>query len=102
MPHREVDSAQLRIELAHALRDLRVSRGWRQLDLSERCGIDTRTLSAYERGTRAAPLEALVAIFDAYGLLLIEALDGVYPFGTSTTPLKREAPKRSRLRQPSD
>ena len=94
MPRRRVDSARVRLELAHTLRDLRVSQGWTQLELSERCGIDTRTLSAYEQATRNAPIESLVAIFDAYGLLLTEALADVYPFGTTRAPRKRPLEKR--------
>lgn len=81
MHRRAVDVDRARVELAHTLRDLRVGRGWTQGELSARCDVDVRSLSAYELATRLPPLDVLVRIFDAYGLLLTEALDDTYPFG---------------------
>lgn len=98
MPVRPVDPERVRVELAHVLRDLRVSRGWTLRELSERSGVDLRSLSAYEQARRLAPLDVLVDIFCAYNVKLTDALADTYPFGDKRRPRKVRPLTDRRLR----
>ena len=50
------------------LRSLRMARGWSQEQLGERAGLDRRTISSIELGSRSPLLDHLFLIADALGV----------------------------------
>lgn len=52
------------------LRNLRLQRGWTQVQLSELTGIPTSVLSAYERCRRVPGLDSAIRIVEALGYRL--------------------------------
>lgn len=53
--------------LARNLRALRLSRGWSQEEMAERCGLHRTYVGAIERGERNVTLETLNALALALG-----------------------------------
>lgn len=85
--------------LGRRLRQLRQDMDLGLPDLVERTGLSMGHLSDVERGTKSLSLPALVAIADAYGLLAVDLLRGVFPYGVADEPacgsLGAEAPAGS-------
>ena len=68
------------------LRSLREDHQLFLTDASERSGVSYSYLSEVERGLKMPTLPTLVALCDAYGMLVTEFLSGMYPFGTLEAP----------------
>lgn len=60
------------ILLGSKIRSLRLSRGWRQIDLAEQSGVKEVHISHVERGTREICLYNLIAIAKALGVSVSE------------------------------
>jgi transcriptional regulator with XRE-family HTH domain len=54
------------------IRELRRTKGWRQIDLAEHSGVHEVHISDLERGTREPGLRTLQAITEALGISLTE------------------------------
>lgn len=63
--------------LGQVLRDQRLRHGWPLKAAARRLDMKEATLGAYERGDRNPPIEALVRIFQVYGLRLIVSENGL-------------------------
>lgn len=61
-------------------------------EVAERTGLSMSHLSDCERGRSLPSLPSLLAVCDAYGLLVTDALEGLYPFGTSARPRRLPGP----------
>jgi transcriptional regulator with XRE-family HTH domain len=64
------------VVLARAVRAERGRRGWRQVDLAERCAWSMDTVSAIERGVRRVDLDDALRLCQAFGIPLVKLLDG--------------------------
>lgn len=71
-----------RLALGTALRARREEAGWTLRELSSRSGLSVAHLADAERGEGNLSLEALVMIADAYGVLAVDLLQGVQPYGS--------------------
>jgi transcriptional regulator with XRE-family HTH domain len=56
---------------------LRTQRGWRQVDLAQRCGIGRPYISTVEQGKRKVSLEIAKVIAKGLGVSLGELVDGL-------------------------
>lgn len=73
-------------DVGAAIRKARLDRGWRQVDLAERVGVDRSEIARYELGTRvpSRPVAALLTAtldLDAYSALKLRALAEPSPQG---------------------
>ena len=62
------------VRLGRKIRELRRSRGWRQIDLAEHSGISKNHISELERGQREVGLKNLEAVAEALDLRPSELL----------------------------
>jgi transcriptional regulator with XRE-family HTH domain len=65
------------ILLGQRIRELRKSRGWRQIDLAEQSGVHEVHISDLERGVREVGLRNLAALSAAFDMTLSEFLQGI-------------------------
>ena len=65
------------ILLGLRIRELRTTKGWRQIDLAEEAGINENYISDLEIGKKEICLRTMQAIADAFDLTLAELLQGV-------------------------
>lgn len=86
MPPQELDRLEVAQRLlGQRLRTTRQRSGLTLPQASVACGLSTGHLSDIERGRGLPSLQALLAMADAYGVLVTTLLSG-FPFGTSTAP----------------
>jgi transcriptional regulator with XRE-family HTH domain len=65
------------IALGERIRDLRSTRGWRQIDLAEEAGIHENYVSDLELGRKEICLRSLQTLARAFGMTAAELLNGV-------------------------
>ncbi|MBN9615424.1 MAG: helix-turn-helix transcriptional regulator [Acidobacteriales bacterium] len=65
------------IALGERIRDLRSTRGWRQIDLAEEAGIHENYVSDLELGRKEICLRSLQTLARAFGMTTAELLSGV-------------------------
>ncbi|ADW69710.1 helix-turn-helix domain-containing protein [Granulicella tundricola] len=65
------------IPLGQRIRDLRIARGWRQIDLAEHSGVHEVHLSLLERGKHEVGVQRLKDIVTALDSSLSEILKGL-------------------------
>jgi XRE family transcriptional regulator, regulator of sulfur utilization len=65
------------IALGERVRNLRSTRGWRQIDLAEEAGIHENYVSDLELGRKEICLRSLQTLARAFGMTAAELLDGV-------------------------
>ena len=63
--------------LGERIRDLRQSRGWRQIDLAEETGMHENYVSDLELGHKEICLRMLQTVASAFGMTAHELLDGI-------------------------
>lgn len=68
------------------LREIRSRQGLQLPGAAAATGLSAAYLSELERGRKLATLETLLTIAAAYGMLVTDVLDGVYPFGSTARP----------------
>ena len=59
------------------IRQLRLKRGWRQLDLAEQAGINENYVSDLELGRKEVCLNTIKALAVAFGMTISEFMKGV-------------------------
>lgn len=74
------------VGLGLRLRALRVQAGKTLARASEGAGVSLSYISDVERGRRSPSLDVLDRVCESYGVLVSEALAGVYPYGSSERP----------------
>lgn len=84
------------VALGLRLRALRAETGQTLSQVSERTGVSISYLSDIERGRRLPALDVLDRLCHGYGLLVADALDGVYPYGASRGPRRLTPPPDGR------
>jgi transcriptional regulator with XRE-family HTH domain len=67
----------IRTRFGRKLRKLRQQRGWTQVQVAERFGLDRSYLADVERGKRNISIVNLEIIADGFGLSLSKLLSGV-------------------------
>ena len=67
----------IRTRFGRKLRTLRQQRGWTQVQVAERFGLDRSYLADVERGKRNISIVNLEIIADGFGLSLSKLLSGV-------------------------
>jgi transcriptional regulator with XRE-family HTH domain len=65
------------ILLGQRIRELRKSKGWRQIDLAEQSGVHEVHISDLERGSREVGLRTLLALAKALDVKLSELMQGL-------------------------
>jgi transcriptional regulator with XRE-family HTH domain len=65
------------VALGKRIRQLRLERGWRQIDLAEQTGIHENYVSDLEKGNKEACLRTLHAVARAFDLKLDEFLKDI-------------------------
>jgi transcriptional regulator with XRE-family HTH domain len=70
-------STDIRVHLGNRVRALRKKKGWTQVELSERLGIDRSYLSEIETGKKDPSLRILKAFADGFDLTLAQFLKGI-------------------------
>ncbi|MGY1608469.1 helix-turn-helix domain-containing protein [Geodermatophilus sp. SYSU D00700] len=80
-----------RLEMARAvlgarLRQLRLQQGRHLAEVAAAAGLATSYLSELERGHKVPTLPVLLALADAYDVLVTEVLTDLYPFGSRHRP----------------
>ncbi len=65
------------ILLGRRIRELRLAKGWRQLDLAEQAGINEGYVSDLEIGKKEVCIRTLHALATAFGISLSDLLKGV-------------------------
>lgn len=78
--------------LGHRLRDTRVRTALTLSEAAGRAGLSLSYLSDVERGRTLPSLSALLGLADAYGLLVSDLLDGIYPFARKHRPRRDPQP----------
>ena len=89
-----------RIILGNRLRQARIEAGLNLPETEERTGLTRAALSDWERGRRLPALPALWVMASAYGVLVTDLLDHVYPFGARRRPRKAPQPPPDGRRNP--
>ena len=64
----------IRIRFGHKLRKLRLNRGWTQIQMAEKLGLDRSYLADVERGKRNISIVNLEVIASGFGLSLSRLL----------------------------
>lgn len=75
-----------RIAVGQALRARRYEAGLTLAALAQASGLSLSYLSDVERGRKLVSLDALDRIAIAHGLLAVDLLKGVYPYGAADEP----------------
>ena len=65
------------VALGDRIRDLRMARGWRQIDLAEEAGIHENYVSDLELGRKEICLRTLQTLARAFGMSVAKLLDGI-------------------------
>jgi transcriptional regulator with XRE-family HTH domain len=65
------------VRLGRRIRELRKSRGWRQIDLAEHAGLNENYISDVELGRKEICLKSLKKIASGLGVPLAKLLDGL-------------------------
>jgi XRE family aerobic/anaerobic benzoate catabolism transcriptional regulator len=65
------------VALGDKIRDLRMARGWRQIDLAEEAGIHENYVSDLELGRKEICLRTLQTLARAFGMSVAKLLDGI-------------------------
>lgn len=63
--------------LGQRIRELRMARNWRQIDLAEQAGINENYVSDLEIGKKEICLRTLQAIAAAFELTIVQLMQGV-------------------------
>ncbi len=63
-------STDICAQVGERIRELRKSKGWRQIDLAQHSGVHEVHISDLERGTREVGLKTLFALTQALGVKL--------------------------------
>jgi len=72
-----VSTPNITARFGERLRQLRLRRGWTQVEMAERLGIDRSYISDMERGKKNVCLPTLEVIAQALGLSISQVLKGV-------------------------
>lgn len=89
-----------RLLLGANLRRLRLAADLTLSDVAEASGISVALLSEVERGRKNPQMDFLDRYATALGCLVVDLLDGVYPYGTRRRPRRTPTrPPDGRLRQ---
>ncbi|WP_457253620.1 helix-turn-helix domain-containing protein [Pedococcus sp. P5_B7] len=91
-----------RVLLGAALRQRRLDAGLTLSELAERAGLSLSYLSEVERGRKLMSLEALDAYALALGMLVVDILARVYPFGLGERPAEVQVVRDARFRHEPD
>lgn len=83
--------AEMRRALGERLRNLRAESGIVLSDVAAQSGISYNYICDIERGSKMPPLPTLVALCETYGVLVTEALRGLFPFDTDKAEASRTA-----------
>lgn len=67
-------STDIRILLGRRVRELRLKKGWTQVELAELLGVDRSYLSEIENGKKDPSFRVLKTIADGFGLSLSQFL----------------------------
>jgi transcriptional regulator with XRE-family HTH domain len=70
-------SSAIAARFGQRIRKLREKRGWSQVEMAHRFGIDRGHLSDLERGKKNACLPILEVLSQGFGVSLSELMDGV-------------------------
>ena len=65
------------IVLGERIRELRLARGWRQLDLAEQAGVSENYVSDLELGHKEICLRKIQAIAAAFDMTIAELTQGI-------------------------
>lgn len=65
------------IALGERIRDLRMARGWRQIDLAEEAGVHENYISDLELGQKEICLRKLQTLAGAFGMKIVQLIDGI-------------------------
>ncbi len=65
------------VALGERIRDLRMARGWRQIDLAEQAGIHENYISTLELGRQDVCLRKLQSLAHALDMKIIQLFEGV-------------------------
>ncbi len=65
------------VALGERIRELRTSRGWRQIDLAEQAGINENYVSDLEHGRKEVCLRTIKALASAFDLSMADLLRGL-------------------------
>jgi transcriptional regulator with XRE-family HTH domain len=65
------------VALGERIRDLRMARGWRQIDLAEQAGFHENYVSNLELGGRDICLRKLQSLAHAFDMNIVQLFDGV-------------------------
>lgn len=77
MPKPKPHNKDLLDQLAERIRKLRKNRGWTQVEMSEKIGIDRSFLADLERGKRNPTLHSLSIIASGLSISLSKLLSGI-------------------------
>jgi transcriptional regulator with XRE-family HTH domain len=86
------------VGLGLRLRRLRAEAGWTLAQAAGAADVSVSYLSDIERGRRLPALDRLDRICAAYGVLVSDALAGVYPYGSAGRPRALSRPPDGRSR----
>lgn len=84
--------------LGQRLRLLRQEQGQLIKHAAQAAGLSESYLTMIERGQRLPTLETLVTLANVYGVLPVEMLTGIYPFGERRRPGRVTPPTDARRR----
>ena len=65
------------IQLGERIRQLRMKRGWRQIDLAQHSGVHEVHISDLERGSREVGIRTLQSLAKALGVSIAAMLKGL-------------------------
>jgi len=65
------------LALGERIRELRIERGWRQIDLAEETGMHENYVSDLELGRKEICLKMLQAVASAFKMKPADLLDGI-------------------------
>lgn len=88
-----------RILLGERLRQIRQERGLDIRAVAEAAQLSQSHVSQIERGKSLPPLGTLVALSGVYGVLPVDILAGIYPFGERRKPSGRVTPVKDGRRR---
>jgi transcriptional regulator with XRE-family HTH domain len=77
MPKPKPNNADVLVGLGERIRKLRIKRGWTQVIMAEKIGIDRSFIADLERGKRNITLLNLEVLAKGFGITLSKLLSGL-------------------------
>jgi transcriptional regulator with XRE-family HTH domain len=68
---------EIGVRLGERIREMRLERGWRQIDLAHHAGLNENYISDLENAKKEACLRTLKSLSSAFGLSLSQLLQGL-------------------------